>query len=116
MGVALVCLTVLALWWRMEPLVRDRLEVARQRELAIARGLEAIVAGLERRTAPPPSVETLAAELPIDLRLVAEAESEEWAVLATKAEMAQLYAQATGTPEERWNRVRRSYEMPGATA
>lgn len=116
-AVLVVCLTVLVLWWRIEPLVRERAATVRAREQAIASVVEAVVDIIERRfpAGAPVSLEAVAAELPHDLRLLAERESEDWATALMKGEMAQLYAQATGTPEERWNRVRRSYEMSEVT-
>lgn len=110
-----VCVTLLVLWWRVEPVVRAWDARRAARAAVVDRAIEDLSMALVGRLVPRPSaprvVDGVATELPSDLRSYAMRESEDWAREAVEKEMQQLYAQATGTPEARWNHVRKMYEM-----
>lgn len=113
LSVALVCGTILVLWWRIEPLVARVIDARAARAAAIEKGLSyaltriLTLVELRREVASEP----VASELPSDLRMEVLRESEEWAQADTEKQMRQLYAQATGTPEQRWNTVRKNLEL-----
>jgi hypothetical protein len=90
-----VCVVVLALWWRAEPL------------------LSRLVAVLEARTAHAtlPTVPLVDIAVPEDLVRLAKRESEEWAQEQALRAMRDAYRQETGTVDERWARVRLQFRI-----
>lgn len=88
----LVCLTVLALWWRMEPRV-DRMLASRQVQAADA-----------------------TSEIPLDIEQRALQWQDGHAQESYRARAREVYAESTGTPDQRWDRVRAILALEGEQA
>lgn len=95
MGTLAVCVVVLALWWRAEPL------------------LSRLIAVLEARTAHAtrPAVPLEEITVPDDLVRLAKRESEKWAQESTLTAMREAYKHASGEPAERWEKVRMQFRL-----
>lgn len=85
----LVCLTVLALWWRMEPRV-DRVLAARQHQAADA-----------------------TPDIPLDIEQSALKWQDGHAQESYRARAREVYAESTGAPDQRWDRVRAILALEG---
>jgi hypothetical protein len=94
-SVVVVCVTVLLLAWRAERLGARWLSL---REQAVS------------RPATPEPV------LPDDLRRLATRESQGWAVEEVRRGMIEAYHAASGTDQERWDVVRRRYQLALASS